>query len=203
VPYLKFSRDKRGYEYFSLIEPGVPRRGRPARPRLLFWFRTPPQVKVGRHPFTDEVQRAIEQQNPGVRFDWPRLLSTPIPPPDAEHWRERRRAEKAAKMAAKRQEEVQGVHEVQEAEEVQEVREVQEVEGSDVEDEELAQAAAPAAASDSAESGAVETPAVAGGDPSGGSRRRNRRRRRRRHNAGGRAAPGVAPAVPAPPSEEV
>jgi len=101
VPYLKFARDKRGYEYFSIVEAGVARRGRPPRPRVLFWFRTPPQVKVGRHPFTDEIRREIEERNPTVRFDWPRLLATPIPPPDVEHWRERRRAEKAAKQAAR------------------------------------------------------------------------------------------------------
>ena len=79
------------------------RRGEAGRrvQRLLFWFRTPPQVKVGRLPFTDDVRRAIEAQNPGRPFDWPRLLATPIPPPDAEHWRERRRAEKAAKQAAR------------------------------------------------------------------------------------------------------
>jgi hypothetical protein len=101
VPYLKFSRDRRGYEYVSIVEPGAARRGKPSRPRVLFWFRTPPQVKVGRLPFTDEVQRAIEAQYPKLRFDWPRLLATPIPPPDAEHWRERRRAEKAARQAAR------------------------------------------------------------------------------------------------------
>jgi hypothetical protein len=107
VPYLKFSRDKRGYEYFSIVEPGVPRRGRPPRPRVLFWFRTPPQVKVGRHPFTDEIRREIEERNPAVRFDWPRLLATPIPPPEADHWRERRRAEKAAKQAAREAEQAE------------------------------------------------------------------------------------------------
>ena len=130
MPYLKFSRDKRGYEHFSIIEPGTPRRGRPQRPRLLFWFRTPPQVKVGRLPFTDDVRRAIEAQNPGVRFDWPRLLATPIPPPDAEHWRERRRIEKAAKQAAKEaegseaSEDVAEIHEVHQVHQVQEVQEV-------------------------------------------------------------------------------
>ena len=139
MPYLKFSRDKRGYEHFSIIEPGTPRRGRPQRPRLLFWFRTPPQVKVGRLPFTDDVRRAIEAQNPGVRFDWPRLLATPIPPPDAEHWRERRRIEKAAKQAAKEaegseaSEDVEEIHAVQEVHEVHTVHEVHEVhEESDV-----------------------------------------------------------------------
>jgi hypothetical protein len=94
VPFLKFSRDKRGYENYSLFD------GK-GRPRLLFWFRTPPQMKLGRAPFSDEVRARVEAQNPGVFFDWARIMATPIPSPDVEHWRERRRAEKAAKRAAR------------------------------------------------------------------------------------------------------
>ena len=73
MPFLKFSRDKRGYENYYLFE------GK-GRPRLLFWFRTPPQVKVGRAPFSDDVRKMVEAQNPGMTFDWPRLMATPIPP---------------------------------------------------------------------------------------------------------------------------
>jgi len=105
VPYLKFSRDKRGYENFFLIEPpsGRDQRGK-GRPRLLFWFRTPPHVKVGRMPFSDDVRKMVEAQNPDLTFDWARIMATPIPPPDLDHWRERRRAEKAARRAARDEE---------------------------------------------------------------------------------------------------
>jgi hypothetical protein len=98
--FLRFSRDKRGYEHYYLVQSTTNRRGK-TRARILFWFRTPPGVKVGRLPFSDDVQRSIEAQNPGVAFDWKRLLSTPIPPPapDVERWRERRRLEKAEKAA--------------------------------------------------------------------------------------------------------
>ena len=97
---LRFSRDKRGYEHFYLVQPTTNRKGR-VRTRILYWFRTPPGVKVGRTPFDPEVRRAIEAQNPGVTFDWKRLLATPIPPPapDVERWRERRRAERAERAA--------------------------------------------------------------------------------------------------------
>jgi hypothetical protein len=106
VPFLKFSRDKRGYENFYLIEPpSSGRRGGKSKPRVLFWFRTPPQVKVGRAPFSDEVQKMVEAQYPSLTFDWPRIIATPIPPPDLDHWRERRRLEKAAKRAAREDEE--------------------------------------------------------------------------------------------------
>lgn len=98
MAFLRFSRDKRGYEHFSLIQP-TNRRGK-ARPRLLYFYRTPPNVRVGREPFDDTVRRALEAQNPGVGFDWKQILATPIPSADAEFWRERRRAERAARHAA-------------------------------------------------------------------------------------------------------
>jgi hypothetical protein len=212
VPYLKFSRDKRGYEHFSIIEPGTPRRGRPQRPRLLFWFRTPPQVKVGRLPFTDDVRRAIEAQNPGVRFDWPRLLATPIPPPDAEHWRERRRIEKAAKQAAKEaegseaSEDVAEIHEVHEDSDVHGDREdladhdagqdLDAGEGTPVQAETLVQA------SDSTELVTAAPTAATAERPPGG-RRRRRRGRRRPRPAGETTAAEPAPTAPVPPNEEV
>jgi hypothetical protein len=98
VAFLKFSRDKRGYENFYLVEPAT--RGK-ARPRVLYWFRTPPNVRVGRTPFDIEMQHAVEAQNPGVAFDWDAIVRTPIPPPsDTERWRERRRVERAMRSAA-------------------------------------------------------------------------------------------------------
>jgi hypothetical protein len=98
VAFLKFSRDRRGYEHFYLVEPTT-RRGK-TRPRVLYWFRTPPNIKVGREPFDDDARRSLQAQNPGVTFDWRRILDTPVPSPDVEMWRERRRAEKAVRRAA-------------------------------------------------------------------------------------------------------
>jgi hypothetical protein len=93
VAYLKFSRDKRGYEHFYLVQPS--NRGK-ARPRMLYWFRTPPGVKVGRSPFDPDMRRALEAQNPDVVFDWEAIANTPIPRPvEPERWRERRRVERA------------------------------------------------------------------------------------------------------------
>jgi hypothetical protein len=100
VPLLRFSRDRRGYEHFYLVQETT-RRGT-VRNKILYWFRTPPGVKVGRGPFDDDVKRALEKQNPGVSFDWQKLLDTPIPPPapDVERWRERRRVDREMKQAA-------------------------------------------------------------------------------------------------------
>jgi len=104
MAFLRFTRDKRGYEYFYLVHSSQ-RRGR-STSRVLYWFRTPPNVKVGREPFDEYIRRELEKQNPDVVFDWRKILETPIPSADAEKWRERRRAERAAK--ALRRAEVQG-----------------------------------------------------------------------------------------------
>ena len=98
MAFFRFSRDKRGYEYFSLVQPTTNRRGK-VRQRVLYWFRTPPNVRVGRQPFDEAVRRQLEAQNPDVTFDWPRILETPIPSADADKWRERRRVERAERHA--------------------------------------------------------------------------------------------------------
>jgi hypothetical protein len=97
VPFVKFARDKRGYEYIYLVHDST--RGSRSRSIVLYWYRTPPGVKVGRPPFDAEVRQRLEAQNPDIKFDWRAITSAQPPPPDAEHWRERRRAEKAAKLA--------------------------------------------------------------------------------------------------------
>ena len=98
MAFLRFSRDKRGYENFYLIQP-TNRRGK--TPRLLYWFRTPPNVKVGREPFDADARRALEAQNPDISFDWTAIAETPIPPVvETERWRERRRLERASRQSA-------------------------------------------------------------------------------------------------------
>lgn len=96
MPFLRFTRDKRGYEHTYLLHASAKKGG---AARLLYWYRTPPGVKVGRPAFDESVRHALEAQYPRISFDWPKLMSTPLPPPDVEHWRERRRAEKAARQA--------------------------------------------------------------------------------------------------------
>ncbi len=98
MPFLRFTRDKRGYEQFALVHPTTNRRGK-VRTRVLYWYRTPPGVRVGREPFDDSMRRALEAQNPDIVFDWRKIVETPIPSAETEKWRERRRAEKAEKAA--------------------------------------------------------------------------------------------------------
>ena len=82
MAFLRFSRDKRGYENFYLVQPTT-RRGK-SRTRVLYWFRSPPGVRVGRQPFDEGVRRALEAQYPDVVFDWKTIVETPIPSADAE-----------------------------------------------------------------------------------------------------------------------
>src|SRR5262245_6099595 len=104
MPFLRFSRDKRGYEHTYLVHTHN-RRGKPARPRVLYWYRSPPGVRVGRPPFDEAVRRQLETQNPGVDFDWPALIATPFPPPsENEQWRELRRAKRAIRDAQRAEE---------------------------------------------------------------------------------------------------
>lgn len=98
MAFVRVSRDKRGYEYIYLID-ATARRGKVSRPRVLYWFRTPPGVTVGREPFDESVRRMLEAQYPDVTFDWEKLRKTAIPAPEVEPWRERRRVERAAKQA--------------------------------------------------------------------------------------------------------
>ena len=223
MPFLKFSRDKRGYEHFSLVEPSAGRRGKSSRPRVLFWFRTPPQIKVGREPFTEEVRRAIEAQNPGLRFDWARLLSTPIPAPDAEHWRERRRVERAARQAAREPEEADlgdsGDHLASGESQPEERQggldgrdgrerkaEADDRAGNDQDDGQLEGEPGPAettlSASESEERAPVSVP-MSGSEPPVAGRRRRRRGRRKRHRTVESPSGPAAPNVPVPPTEEV
>jgi hypothetical protein len=58
---------------------GGRRRGRGQR--LLYWFRTPPGVRVGRAALDDEAIRLLEKNNPDVQFDWARLLKEAVPEP--------------------------------------------------------------------------------------------------------------------------
>ena len=92
MPFLRFARDKRGYETISLVH-AVRRQGR-LRHRILYWFRTPPGVKVGRPAFDETIIRAIEEQNPDIEFNWEKILDTLTsapPPPDDDRGRRGRR----------------------------------------------------------------------------------------------------------------
>jgi hypothetical protein len=68
VPFLRVIRDKRGYETTYLMH--LYREGHRQRSRILYVFRSPGSVRVGRGALDPEVLREIEAQYPDIPFDW-------------------------------------------------------------------------------------------------------------------------------------
>ena len=77
MPYLRYSRDKRGYEHTYVLH-GLRSGG---RPRVLYWFRTPPNLVVGRGALDDGVMRSIESNNPELTFNWEQMRRERPKPP--------------------------------------------------------------------------------------------------------------------------
>jgi hypothetical protein len=73
VPFLRVIRDKRGYETTYLMH--WYRDGNRQRSRILYVFRTPGGVRVGREPLDPDVLRDIELLFPAIAFDWKAVLS--------------------------------------------------------------------------------------------------------------------------------
>ena len=180
MAFLRFSRDKRGVENFYLVQPTTNRRGK-VRPRVLYWFRSPPAVKVGREPFDADVRRALERQNPDVAFDWRAIVDTPIPSADADKWRERRRAERAAKHAAVEEEAADA--------------------GNGDADVSIDPAEAIEAPSSPTTAPVLTAPNIPTGAVSAARSGDANRKRRRRRRGGGRAGVVPAPASPEPSGE--
>jgi hypothetical protein len=192
VAFLRFSRDKRGYEYFALVQPTTNRRGA-TRQRVLYMYRTPPDVRVGRAPFDEAVRRSLEAQYPDVSFDWRKILETPIPSADAERWRERRRAERAARQTAS----VETAAEEADAEDAPEDLDLPTLPSpAGVEPLVSREAADSGVNPTSTPTSPVVTPAPAGD----AARKRRRRRRGRRGRPEGAVTTPATPSDPAPGS---
>jgi hypothetical protein len=95
VPFLRVVRDKRGYETTYLMH--WFREGNRQHSRILYVFRTPGGVRVGREPLEPEVLRDIESLFPAIAFDWQAVLSNrQVIESAAEPRRRKRRPEDAA-----------------------------------------------------------------------------------------------------------
>jgi hypothetical protein len=71
VPFLRLTRDRRGVENTYLMHADRPG----DRPRILYWYRTAPGIVLGRAPLDEDAIRTIEDQHPGIEFDWPAILA--------------------------------------------------------------------------------------------------------------------------------
>jgi hypothetical protein len=72
------TRDERGYENIFLLHVRWPG----DRPRVLYWFRSAPGVRVGRPAIDEDAIRTLEDRYPELEFDWEHLIeaSTMLPP---------------------------------------------------------------------------------------------------------------------------
>ena len=82
MPYLRFTRDRRGYENTFVVRT-VQHRGR-QQARVLYWFRSPPQVKVGRAALDETAIRELEATHPEIDFAWQRMLQSRPQEPEEE-----------------------------------------------------------------------------------------------------------------------
>ena len=99
MPFLRVIRDKRGYETTYLMH--WFRDGNRQRTRILYAFRTPGGVRVGRDPLEPAVLREIEAQHPDIAFEWKAIRDNQqIIEPAIEQRRRRPKASDGAAAAA-------------------------------------------------------------------------------------------------------
>jgi hypothetical protein len=87
VPFLRYTRDRRGYETTYLMHGYRSAQG-PGRTRVLYLFRSPAHVRVGRRALDEEAREALEHTHPDLSFDWSALGREPAP----HHFEERDRS---------------------------------------------------------------------------------------------------------------
>jgi hypothetical protein len=83
VPFIRHSRDKRGYETTYVMHAYRPAQA-PQKTRVLYLFRSPSHIRIGRRPLDDEAREALEHTHPDVSFDWTVLGRDAVPPPRPE-----------------------------------------------------------------------------------------------------------------------
>lgn len=71
MPFLRLTRDRRGFENTYLLHADRPG----DKPRLLYWYRTAPGIEQGRPPLDEDAIRTIEDTHPDIDFDWPAILA--------------------------------------------------------------------------------------------------------------------------------
>jgi hypothetical protein len=73
VPFIRHSRDRRGFECTYLMHAYRPAMPGPQQMRVLYLFRSPAHLRIGRRPLDPEVMEALEHTHPDLAFDWPAL----------------------------------------------------------------------------------------------------------------------------------
>jgi len=101
VPFLRYTRDKKGYETTYVMHS---RRGAPANgdARVLYLFRSPAHLAVGRRALDDEARAGLEHTHPDLSFDWESIVKEAAPTKPAPSARPQGREAKPARQAPPR-----------------------------------------------------------------------------------------------------
>ena len=73
MPFIRYNRDRRGYESTLVMHAYRSPQGAQQH-RVLYLFRSPSNLQVGRRPLDEEVMEALAHTHPDLAFDWPVLL---------------------------------------------------------------------------------------------------------------------------------
>jgi hypothetical protein len=84
VPYIRQTRDKRGFEQTYVMHAYHQGQGGPGRARVLYLFRSPANLRIGRTALDAEVMEALEHTHPDLSFDWGSISREVAPPPRPE-----------------------------------------------------------------------------------------------------------------------
>jgi hypothetical protein len=69
VPFIRQTRDRRGYDSTCVLHVYRPAHGAP-QTRVLYLFRSPAHLRVGRSALDDEAREGLEHTHPDLSFDW-------------------------------------------------------------------------------------------------------------------------------------
>lgn len=69
MPFIRHLRDRRGYETTVVMHGYRPAQGAP-KSRVLYLFRSPAHIKIGREALDEEAREALEHTHPDLSFDW-------------------------------------------------------------------------------------------------------------------------------------
>lgn len=69
MPFIRHTRDKRGYETTYVMH-AYRAPANQGRTRVLYFFRTAAHLRVGRRPLDEETREALQHTHPDLSFDW-------------------------------------------------------------------------------------------------------------------------------------
>jgi hypothetical protein len=99
VPFLRVIRDKRGYETTYLMH--WYREGNRQRSKILYVFRSPGGVRVGRTSLEPDILRQLEREHPAIEFDWKAVVDNQqVVEPPSDQRRPRKREGSGGSRAA-------------------------------------------------------------------------------------------------------